>query len=48
MRALGANARKVYEQKYSPAANFRQLAKIYEAASREAGRTVPAIADQPE
>jgi glycosyltransferase involved in cell wall biosynthesis len=32
MRVMGANARRVYEEKYSPSVNFRQLAKIYEAA----------------
>jgi glycosyltransferase involved in cell wall biosynthesis len=32
MRMMGANARKVYEEKYSPAVNFRQLTKIYAAA----------------
>ena len=32
MRLIGANARRVYEERYSPSVNFRQLAKIYEAA----------------
>jgi len=32
MRAMGANARKAYEEKYSPAASFRELTKIYGAA----------------
>ncbi len=32
MRLMGANARRVYEERYSPSVNFRQLAKIYEAA----------------
>lgn len=32
MRIMGANARKVYEEKYSSSVNFRQLAKIYDAA----------------
>ena len=32
MRMMGANARRVYEEKYSPSVNFGQLAKIYEAA----------------
>jgi glycosyltransferase involved in cell wall biosynthesis len=35
MRLMGANARRVYEEKYSPSVNFRQLAKIYEAAIEE-------------
>jgi glycosyltransferase involved in cell wall biosynthesis len=32
MRVMGANARKVYEERFSPCVNFGQLAKIYEAA----------------
>ena len=32
MRIMGANARRVYEEKYSPSINFGQLANIYEAA----------------
>ena len=32
MRTMGANARKVFEQRYSPCVNFGQLVKIYEAA----------------
>ena len=32
MRIMGANARRVYEEKYSPSINFAQLANIYEAA----------------
>jgi glycosyltransferase involved in cell wall biosynthesis len=32
MRTMGANARRVYEEKYSPAVNFRQLTNIYQAA----------------
>jgi glycosyltransferase involved in cell wall biosynthesis len=32
MRIMGANARRVYEERYSPSINFGQLAKIYEAA----------------
>jgi glycosyltransferase involved in cell wall biosynthesis len=35
MRMMGTNARKVYEEKYSPAVNFRQLTKIYAAAIEE-------------
>jgi glycosyltransferase involved in cell wall biosynthesis len=35
MRAMGANARKAYEDKYSPAASFRQLTTIYEAATEQ-------------
>ena len=35
MRMMGTNARKVYEEKYSPAVNFRQLTKIYTAAIEE-------------
>jgi glycosyltransferase involved in cell wall biosynthesis len=46
IRQMGANARRLYEERYSPAVNFRQLAKIYEAAieqSRSAatGSSVP-------
>ena len=32
MRVMGTNARKVYEQRYSPCVNFAQLVEIYEAA----------------
>jgi glycosyltransferase involved in cell wall biosynthesis len=32
MREMGANARAVYEEKYSPQANYRMLMEIYEAA----------------
>jgi glycosyltransferase involved in cell wall biosynthesis len=32
MREMGANARAVYEEKYSPDANYRMLMEIYEAA----------------
>lgn len=32
MRAMGANARKAYEERYSPSVNFGQLTKIYDAA----------------
>jgi glycosyltransferase involved in cell wall biosynthesis len=32
MRSMGADARKVYEEQYSPSINFGQLVKIYEAA----------------
>lgn len=32
MRIMGANARRVYEERYSPSVNFKQLANIYEAA----------------
>ncbi len=32
MRMMGYNARRVYEERYSPAVNFRQLADVYEAA----------------
>ena len=32
MRIMGANARRVYEERYSPAVNFRQLTNIYQAA----------------
>jgi glycosyltransferase involved in cell wall biosynthesis len=42
MRTMGANARKAYEEKYSPAVSFRQLGKIYRAAieqSRHTGAT---------
>jgi glycosyltransferase involved in cell wall biosynthesis len=33
MRIMGANARRVYEERYSPSVNFGQLMKIYEAAT---------------
>jgi len=32
MRIMGANARAVYEKRYSPSVNFEQLAAIYQAA----------------
>lgn len=35
MSAMGANARRLYEQRYSPCVNFRQLMSIYEAALQE-------------
>jgi glycosyltransferase involved in cell wall biosynthesis len=40
MQMMGTNARRVYEERYSPSVNIRQLAKIYQAAieqSRSAG-----------
>jgi glycosyltransferase involved in cell wall biosynthesis len=40
MRAMGAHARKSYEEIYSPVANFRQLIKIYEAAIFESQASV--------
>jgi glycosyltransferase involved in cell wall biosynthesis len=39
MRVMGINARKVYEEKYSPAVNFRQLTKIYTAAIEQSRST---------
>ena len=36
MRRMGENARRVYEEKYTPEANYRQLMAIYEAAMRGA------------
>ncbi len=35
MRVMGANARRVYEHKYTPEANYRQLMAIYEEAIGE-------------
>lgn len=35
MRQMGLNARRVYEQKYTPETNYRQLIAIYEAAIEE-------------
>ncbi len=35
MRVMGVNARRVYEQKYTPEANYRQLMAIYEEAIEE-------------
>jgi glycosyltransferase involved in cell wall biosynthesis len=35
--AMGARARRVYEEKYTPDRNFRQLARIYEDAIARAG-----------
>jgi glycosyltransferase involved in cell wall biosynthesis len=32
MRRMGANARRVYEEKYTPEANYRQLIAIYQQA----------------
>jgi len=43
MHMMGANARRVYEERYSPSINFGQLAKIYDAAvarSRSLSATV--------
>jgi glycosyltransferase involved in cell wall biosynthesis len=37
MRTMGANARKVYEERYSPSVNFRQLIAIYKAAVERTG-----------
>jgi glycosyltransferase involved in cell wall biosynthesis len=36
MHAMGVKARRIYEEKYSPSVNLRQLTKIYEAAIEEA------------
>jgi glycosyltransferase involved in cell wall biosynthesis len=36
MRNMGAKARRIYEEKYSPSVNFGQLTKIYEAAIEDA------------
>jgi len=44
MRLIGANARRAYEQKYSPSINFRQLAEIYEAAIEQSQCTVTGLA----
>ncbi len=40
MRRMGARARRVYEQKYTPEVNYRQLMAIYEdaIAVRRSGR----------
>jgi glycosyltransferase involved in cell wall biosynthesis len=38
MRRMGANARRVYKQKYTPEANYRQLVAIY-AQAIESGRS---------
>ena len=35
MREMGANARRVYEEKYTPEINYRQLMAIYQAAIEE-------------
>jgi glycosyltransferase involved in cell wall biosynthesis len=40
MRLIGANARRVYEERYSPSVNFRQLSKIYEAAIEQSQSAV--------
>lgn len=40
MGNMGANGRKVYEQRYSPCVNFGQLAKIYAAAVEQSRATV--------
>jgi glycosyltransferase involved in cell wall biosynthesis len=42
MSTMGAHARKVYEERYSPSVNFEQLAKIYEAAIAQS-RSAPII-----
>ena len=41
MRQMGMNARRVYEQKYTPEANYRQLMAIYEEAIAENRRSTP-------
>ena len=41
MRIMGANARRVYEERYSPSINFGQLAKIYEAAIAQSQSAEP-------
>jgi glycosyltransferase involved in cell wall biosynthesis len=46
MRIMGANARRVYEERYSPSVNFRQLAAIYQAAieqSETCGERLPSM-----
>jgi glycosyltransferase involved in cell wall biosynthesis len=45
MRTMGANARKIYEQRYSPCVNFGQLVKIYEAAIEQNQAVSPASID---
>ena len=35
MRRMGGNARRVYEEKYRPEVNYRQLMAIYQAAIEE-------------
>ncbi len=37
MRKMGANARRAYEEKFSPQVNYDLLIGIYEAAARERG-----------
>jgi glycosyltransferase involved in cell wall biosynthesis len=37
VRRMGANARRTYEERYSPKVNFAQLAKIYQAAIEQNG-----------
>ena len=41
MRRMGLNARKVYERKYTPEANYRRLITIYEEAIAENRRSTP-------
>ena len=41
MRLMGANARQVYEQKYTPEVNYRQLMAIYAEAIAENRRSTP-------
>ncbi|MGA8613460.1 MAG: glycosyltransferase family 4 protein [Xanthobacteraceae bacterium] len=40
MRLMGANARRTYEEKYSPSINFQQLEKIYQAAIEQSQSVV--------
>ena len=42
MRQMGANARRVYEAKYTPERNYPQMMEIYETAIAEASRRRPA------
>jgi glycosyltransferase involved in cell wall biosynthesis len=39
MRVMGANARRAYEERYSPSTNFRQLMNIYKAAIEQSQST---------
>ena len=41
MRRMGANARRVYESKYTPEANHRQLTAVYEDVIRQNPPPVP-------
>ena len=47
MRRMGLNARRVYEEKYTPETNYRQLMAIYDAAIEVNRRTGTGLGARP-